>query len=91
MLLVLEALSYKEGLSKLRLFILVCRRLSGDVTEVYKIMRGAVKMDDHSLVPGVEESSTKGHRIKMREERFKDSLKGNCLYTEAGGYMGQAA
>ena len=35
----LDGLSYKERLDRLGLFSLECRRLRGDLIEVYKIMR----------------------------------------------------
>lgn len=66
-------------------FFLHCRRLGGDITEVYKIMKGTDKVDDHSLSPRVEESNTRPHGVNMRGKRFIGSER--RLFTEGGGYM----
>ena len=67
----LDGLSYKERLDRLGLFSLVRRRLRGDLIEVYKIMRGIDKVDSQYLFPKVGESKTRGHRFKVRGERYK--------------------
>ena len=42
-------LSYREQLARLGLYSLECRRMRGDLTEVYKIMRGIDRVNTHSL------------------------------------------
>ena len=64
-------LSYKDRLDRLGLFSLECRRLRGDLIEVYKIMRGSDQLDSQYLFPKVRESKTRGHRFKVRGERYK--------------------
>ena len=45
--------------------------LRGDLIEVYKIMRGTDQLDSQYLFPKVGESKTRGHRFKVRGERYK--------------------
>ena len=52
-------------------FSLKHRRLWGDVIEVYKIMRGIDQLDSQHLFPKEGESKTRGHRFKVRGERYK--------------------
>ncbi|MBB6707133.1 reverse transcriptase family protein [Proteus mirabilis] len=73
----LEDLSYRERLNRLGLFSLERRRLRGDLIEVYKIMRGMDRINRQSLFPGVGESRTRGHRFRVRGERYKRDLRGN--------------
>ena len=44
--------------------------------EVYKIMRGIDKVDSQYLFPKVGESKTRGHRFKVRGERYKSVQRG---------------
>ena len=75
----LDGLSYKERLDKLGLFSLERRRLRGDLIEVYKIMRGIDQLDSQYLFPKVGESKARGHRFKVRGERYKSVQRGNCF------------
>ena len=77
----LDGLSYKERLDKLGLFSLERRRLRGDLIEVYKIMRGIDQLDSQYLFPKVGESKTRGHRFKVRGERYKGVQRSN-LFTK---------
>ena len=43
------------------------------ILEVYQIMRDIDKVDSQHLFPKVGESITRGHRFKVRGERFKMS------------------
>ena len=70
-------MSYKERLDRLGPFFLECRRLRGDLIEVYKIMRGTDQLDSQYLFPKVVESKTRGHRFKVRGERYKSVQRGN--------------
>lgn len=53
------------------------RRLSGDLIEIYKFIRGVNKMISCSLFPRIVESKNRGHGFKVRRERFKKDLRGN--------------
>ena len=72
-------MSYEERLDRLGLFSLERRRLRGDLIEVYKIMRGIDRLDNQHLFPKVGESKTRGHRFKVRGERYKRVQRGNCF------------
>ena len=63
-------MSYKE---RLGLLSLECRRLRGDLIEVYKIIRGIDQLDSQYL----GESKTRGHRFKVRGERYKSVQRSN--------------
>ena len=67
----LDGLSYKERLDRLGLFSLERRRLRGDPIQVYKIMRGTDQLDSQYLFPEAGESKTRGHRFKVRGERYR--------------------
>ena len=69
----LDGLRYKERLDRLGLFSLEHRRLRGNLIEIYKIMRGIDQLDSQYLFPKVGESKTRGHRFKVRGERYKRS------------------
>ena len=75
----LDGLSYKERLDRLGLFSLERRRLRGDLIEVYKIMRGTDQLERQYLFPKVGESKTRGHRFKVRGERYKRAQRGNLF------------
>eukprot|EP00061_Rhincodon_typus_P006553 g27310.t1 len=64
MLLGMEDLIYKERLDRLGLFSLECRKLRGDLIEVYKVMRGMDKVNDKSIFPMVGEFKNMGHIFK---------------------------
>ena len=74
----LDGLSYKERLDRLGLFSLERRRLRGDLIEVYN-MRGIDQLDIQYLFPKVGESKTRGHRFKVRGERYKSVQRGNLV------------
>ena len=84
----LEGMSYEERLDKLGLFSLERWRLRGDLIEVYKIMN---RMDSQMFFPRVEKSSTRGHRFKVRGEKFRGDMRGKFLYTEGGECLERAA
>ena len=80
----LDGLSYKERLDRLGLFSLECRKLRGDEwqMEVYKTMRGIDQLDSQYLFPKVGESKTRGHRFKVRRERYKMVQRGIFSHRE---------
>ena len=53
-------------------------------------MRGIEQLDDQYLFPKVGESKTRGHRFKVRGERYKSVQRGN-FFTEGGERLEQAA
>ena len=75
----LDGLSYKERLERLGLFPLECRRLRGDLIEVYEIMRGSDQRDSQYRFTKVEEFKTRRHRFKVRGERYKSVQRGNVF------------
>ena len=81
----LDGLSYKERLDGLGPFSLERRRLRGDLVEAYKIMRGTDQLDSQYLFPKVGESKTRGHRFKVRGERYKSVQRGNFFTQRVGG------
>ena len=76
----LEGMSYEERLDKLGLFSLERRRLRGDLIEVYKVMSGMDRVDSQMLFPRVEKSSTRGHRFKVRGEKFRGDVQGKFFF-----------
>ena len=71
----LVGLSWREKLARLGFHSLKHRRMRGDLTELYKIMRGIDRMNTHGLFPREGELKTRGHRF--RGERFKRVLRDN--------------
>ena len=69
-------MSFKERLDRLGLFSLEHRRLRGDLIEVYKIMKGLDKADNQHFFPKIGESKTRGHKFKVRGERYKQGPEG---------------
>lgn len=79
MLLVLE---FKGEIGSTRTFFsLEHIRLRSDLNEVYKSMRGMDVASLHCLFPRMEDSKTRGHRLKVRGERFKRGL-GDSLFIQ---------
>ena len=52
-------------MDRLGLFSLEQRRLRGELTELYKIMRGRERVERIKLFPLAENSRTGGHRFKV--------------------------
>jgi len=61
----LEHIRYEERLVRLGLFFLKQIRLTRDLTEVYKIMRGIDRVDRKKYFPLVKGSITRGHIFKV--------------------------
>jgi len=66
-------------LDRLGLFSLERQRLRGDLIKVYKIMRGIDKVDSQHIFPKVGESKTRGHRFKVRGERYRKVQRGTFV------------
>ena len=47
-------------------------------------MRGTDQLDNQYLFPKVGESKTRGHRFKVRGERYKSVQRGNCFTHRVG-------
>ena len=60
----LDILSEKERLNRQGLFSLEHRRLRGDLTEGYKILRGTDQLDSQYIFPKIGEPKTRGHRFR---------------------------
>eukprot|EP00061_Rhincodon_typus_P006985 g28199.t1 len=72
----MEGLGYKEGLDRLGLLSLECRRLRGNLIEVYKIMRGIDKVIGSCRFPRMGDFQTRGHilsRVQNEHIRSKCS------------------
>ena len=76
----MEGISYEERLEKLGLFSLERRRLRGNLMEVYKLMRGMDRVDSQKIFPRVEESITRGHRLKVRGQGLKEMYEASFLH-----------
>ena len=71
MITVLGHLSYEERLQHLGLFSLGKRRLTGDMSETYKIMQGIDKMDRGKLFSLSHSTRTRGHPLKLSVGRVR--------------------
>ena len=54
-------------------------------------MRGTDQQDWQYLFPKVGESKTRGHRFKVRGERYESVQRGSFFHTEGGECLEQAA
>ena len=54
-------------------------------------MRGIDQQDSQHLFPKVGESKTRGHRFKVRGERYKRDQRGTFIHTESGECLEQVA
>jgi len=66
----LEHLSYEEKLRELALLSLEERRLRGDLTNVYKYLKGGCKEDRAMLFSVVPRHGIRGSRQKTKHRRF---------------------
>eukprot|EP00061_Rhincodon_typus_P006832 g27877.t1 len=64
--------------------------MQGDLIEVYKIMRRIDRMNAYSLFLRDGELKTRGHRFKVKGDRFNRDLRGN-FFTQSAVYMEWAA
>lgn len=65
----LGGMSYKEMFDNLGLFSLECRRLRGDLIELYKIRKDRVELQNYFQK---EEMVTRGYDFKINASKFKD-------------------
>ena len=68
--------TYEERLRDFRLFSLERRRLRGDLIEMYKMIRGLVRVDSESLFPRMGMSTTRGHSFKLRGDIYRTDVRG---------------
>lgn len=59
--------------------------MRGDLIRVCKIMRGIDMVKCTKYFTQRWESTTRGHRLKVRGERFNWNRKDNFFHTESGG------
>ncbi|XP_072443501.1 RNA-directed DNA polymerase from mobile element jockey isoform X1 [Chiloscyllium punctatum] len=75
----MENRSYEDRLRVLGLFSLERRRMTGDLIEVYKIIRGIDRVDSQRLFPWVQQSVTRGHKFKVKGERYRGVVRGRSF------------
>ena len=80
----LKVLSYEDILRKLQLPTLRCRRLQGDMIEVFKILKGKYDKTVADFLPLQQDSSTslptRGHSLRLRAEK---GVRQNFHYTSS--------
>ena len=72
-----ENLSYPERLRKLGLPTLEYRRIRADVIQVYRILNGIDKMNKNKLFQLATYRQTRGHPLKLYNERFRLNVRAN--------------
>ena len=77
----LRELSYEERLSALDLYKLNDRRQRGDMIFLYKIFHGLVNIDAHKLFHLDTYGKTRGHQLKIRQERNNTDVR-RYFYTQ---------
>ena len=73
----MAGLSFEERLSRFRLYSLEFSRVRGDLLETYKILTGLDRVDSIRMFPMVVESSTRGHSLRVRDDRFGTEVRRN--------------
>ncbi|XP_059805558.1 uncharacterized protein LOC132380631 [Hypanus sabinus] len=72
----LESMNYDQ---RLRLYCLERRRMTGNMIEVYKMLRGIDRVDSQRLFPRAPLLSTSGHGFKLRGGKFKGDIRGRVF------------
>ena len=67
--------SYEERLKYSDLTSLECRRVRGDMIEVYKLLRGHEKIDHNMLIQVAENTGRRGHAYKLVKHRARLDLR----------------
>ena len=63
----LRDMSYGDRLKTLKLPSLIYRRRRGDMIQMFKIMKGLVRMETQDLFTPIENSKTRGHSSRVRK------------------------
>ena len=73
----MSGLAYDERLTALGLYSLEFRRLTGDLIETYRIMKGVDGVDVERMFPLVGESRTRGHSLRIKWFTFRKEVRRN--------------
>ncbi|PKU44940.1 hypothetical protein llap_4753 [Limosa lapponica baueri] len=80
MIRLMEHLSCEGRLRELRLFSLEKRRLWGDLTMAFQVIKGAYKKDKERLFTKACSNRTGGNDFKLKEDRFRLNVKNNFFF-----------
>ena len=78
----LHDIPYEGRLRALQLPSMEYRRKRGDMIQMYKIMKGLVRMKVTDLFIPIPLSKTRGHKQRYTETTFIESCKGKIIFTE---------
>ena len=67
--------SYEDRLKYSDLTSLECRRIRGDMIEVFKLLRGYEKIDHNIMIQRAEDSGRRGHPYKLIKNRVRLDLR----------------
>ena len=71
----LEHLPYEDTLRELGLFNLE-RRLRGDLIAAFQYLKGAYKQEGNKLFERVDNCTTRGNGLKLKEGQFRLDVRG---------------
>ena len=72
-----EGVMYEERLNNLGLYSLEFRRMRGDLIEGHNILKKIDKVNVDQMFPLMGQSRTKGHRYRLRGDRFNTEMRRN--------------
>ena len=79
----LETKPYEDRLKELGMFSLEKRRLRGDMTALFKYLKGCHTEEEQDLFSIVSECRTCNNRLKLKEARFRMNIRKNFLTVRA--------